>query len=155
MNNSSLNEGKVCQNRSRAASSFGGMPPNIVAKMSYFSGFSLLSTYRDIFRLYSFSRIVLRLTRREKLGVSVRLVTASTIFLMSQARRRLFLPSFSKPLEASTKRMFSSTRVERFSTMTIVEMPVPKNTFSGKPMMASMWLNSTRFFLICCSEPPR
>ena len=98
--------------------------------------------------------MVSRLTFLENLSISARVVTASIIFLISQARSILFLPTLAKPLEAS---MISTSVLSRFclSTIIIVGMPVPKKMLAGKPIIASMWLYSIKFWRIFPSSPPR
>ncbi|MNH18357.1 hypothetical protein D3C79_780560 [compost metagenome] len=75
-------------------------------------------------------------TRRLKLGTVSRAITTSVIFLMSQARSLLFLPSLAKPLEASTNNTSLLSRL-CLSTRMTVGMPVPKKMLDGKPMMVS------------------
>ena len=93
-------------------------------------------------------------TRRLNLSTVAFVVTASTIRLMSLARSLLFLPSFTKCLEASTTKTSLDSRCLR-STMMMVGMPVPKKMLAGRPMMAWIWRYSTKFFRMVPSSPPR
>ena len=130
------------------------MPPNIVARISHFSGSSVESTYLVIFRLYSFSCTVSFETNTEYLSISVLYFTVSTIFLISEALSLLFFPDFSKPLDASMIRM-SELGLFFFKTIMIVAILVPKNMFSGNPIIASIRFFSIRFSRIFASSPPR
>ena len=88
--------------------------------------------------------MVLRLTKRENLDVSVREITASTILRMSEAVSLFFFPTLMDSLDAST----INTSVEGrclFRTITSVAIGVPKKISAGKPIIASILLLSIRF----------
>ena len=137
MNSASKRPGNISQYSLSNVASCIGIPPNIVALISQVSGSSEESTYLGIFRLYSFSRIFFLVTRAAYFLIGCLSLTASAIFLISQARSLLFFPAFSNPFEASIINTSESLRV-LFNTITIVGIEVPKNMFAGKPMIASM-----------------
>lgn len=95
------------------------------------------STYLGIFKLYSFFRISSLVTNFANFVTDFLAFNVSTISLISLALNLLFFPTFSNFLDASIMRISESDLV-LLSTIIIVGIPVPKNIFAGKPIIASI-----------------